>query len=199
MLNQRGAQQLAAKVIEKAFDDLKTKSFQASSIRFFESPFYLALFCDLAELDGLAVYNIYRSMVGKQTVSEQSQQWLERGKVGIYKNGRLVAVAKDVAMACDICGITPPTLYKYARTGETTAYGYQVRKRITPRKPTGMRPHIKIEIVAKDGSVGYAIGYKQAAAIIGANPKRMQHILEAGHYRGWKLRKIRGYRHGDEK
>ena len=196
-MNRYGAMGLAIRVIELAFEDLGKNN--TSAALFFESPFYLALFCGLADVEPIAVYNMYRSIKGKPPITEQSQAWLEKGKTGIYKDGRLVAVATTVSMACDICGISTPTLYKYARTGEVTDDGYQIRKRISRRTHTGKRPHIKIEITMKDGTVQHAIGYKEAASIIGANQKRMQHILDAGQYKGFRLRRVRGYRRGFEK
>lgn len=198
-MNRKGMRNIASAVIEIAFKDLSgSKQLRKSSISFFESPFFLALFCDLADIECLPVYNKYRILTGKKPVSEQSQEWLSKGDVGIYRNGNLIAVTATVGSACEICGVTPPTLYKYARTGKTTAHGYQVKKSISKRPVTSKPCRLRIEIKG-DGVVRYATGYRDAARLLGVDPSRMQYLLDQGRYKGFELRRMRGYRHGNTK
>jgi hypothetical protein len=192
-----GAGDLATTLINLAFKDLsgpKSGYRYVSAVYFFESGYNMSLFCALAEMDELEVYNAYRRIMNKPKVDTLPASWKENGEVGIYKGDRLITVAKTVKAACEITGVSSPTLYKYAKSGIPMSNGYKIVKNIQRAGGCGCHPSMVIEIIGPKG-IQTVIGLKEAERASKIEAKMITKLLRSGFwYRGYHFKRKTTYK-----
>ena len=176
-----GWQLLALNILDGAYIGLskrKDSSAFADSLFFYESGSYFSLICQLAGADEDEEMEKFRRITGRRKV-RTGGNWLERGEIGIFKDNRLISVVRNAAAACDVTGLSYPTIYKLAKSGRVSRNGYRIMKRVKTRRKGGRKPRLIIEI--DDGTVKRrTVGIKSASHITGLSTSQVVSALKAG-------------------